>query len=103
MNVLKQAAILSAATAAHNMATGGCGARTISLTRRSEIQTNDVRGRKAVGESFVSGYRATACVATGLALARSLSAATLISGKARRLHGEEAYDAAFQVYSSAIA
>jgi EmrB/QacA subfamily drug resistance transporter len=43
------------------------------------IETADAGARQAIGESFVSAYRAVLWVATGLAIASSLSAAALIS------------------------
>ena len=43
------------------------------------IETTDARAHQAIEESFVSAYRAILWVATGLAIASSLSAAILIS------------------------
>ena len=42
-------------------------------------ETNDARGRRAIQESFVDGYRAVLWVAVALAVASSLSAAALIT------------------------
>jgi hypothetical protein len=46
------------------------------------IQTDDLRARRAVAESFVDGYRAVLWVAVGLAAASSLSTAWLIKSTA---------------------
>jgi hypothetical protein len=45
--------------------------------RLAAIQTTDPRQRRAIAESFVSGYRAVLWIAFGLAIASSLSAAML--------------------------
>ena len=49
--------------------------------QRSQLaaaRTEDPRGRQAIGEAFVAGYRAVAWVSVGLSIASSLSAAMLI-------------------------
>jgi MFS family permease len=48
-------------------------------SRLAAVETEDAGGRRAIGEAFVSGYRAVLWVAVALALASSASAAALIS------------------------
>jgi len=55
-------------------------------TQRSKLaaaETDDARGRKAIEEAFIVGYRTVLWVAVGLALASSLSAAALIATEQR--------------------
>ena len=56
-------------------------------TQRSKlaaVETNDPRARQAIGEAFVAGYRRVLWMATGLALASSLSAGILIENDRRQ-------------------
>jgi MFS family permease len=52
-------------------------------SRLAAIETPDLRGRRAIDEAFVAGYRAVLWIAVGLALASSLSAATMIATEHR--------------------
>ncbi|MEX2263986.1 MAG: MFS transporter [Bryobacteraceae bacterium] len=59
-------------------------------SQRSKLaaaETEDARVRQAIKEAFVAGYRTVLWVAVGLALASSLSAATLIETEKRSEHG----------------
>ena len=53
-------------------------------TRLAAAETGDARGRQAIEEAFVEGYRTVLWVSVGLALASSLSAAVLIGRERRR-------------------
>jgi hypothetical protein len=52
-------------------------------TKLAAAETRDERGRKAIEEAFVEGYRTVLWVSVGLALASSLSAAVLIGREKR--------------------
>jgi EmrB/QacA subfamily drug resistance transporter len=55
-------------------------------SRLAAAETGNTRGRHAIEEAFVSGYRRVLWVAVALALASSLSAAVLIRTEARSEH-----------------
>ena len=55
-------------------------------SRLAAAETGDARGRQAIQEAFVAGYRAVLWVGVGLALASSLSAAALIRTERRLEH-----------------
>ena len=49
--------------------------------RLAAIETSDVRGRQAIKDAFVAGYRMVFGTGDGIAIASSLSAAVLISDR----------------------
>jgi EmrB/QacA subfamily drug resistance transporter len=53
----------------------------VQRSRLAAAETSDGRGRRAIQEAFVAGYRTVLWVAVGLALTSSLSAAALIATK----------------------
>ncbi len=58
-------------------------------SKLAAAETGDVRGRRAIDEAFVAGYRTVLWVAVGLALVSSLSAASLITSKRRSVRQAE--------------
>jgi len=55
--------------------------------RLAAAETEDVRGRLAIQEAFVEGYRMVNWIAAALAVASSLSAAMLIADKRNQTSG----------------
>jgi hypothetical protein len=52
-------------------------------SRLAAAETDDPLARQAIDEAFVAGYRIVLCVASGLAVASSLTAAMLITTKTK--------------------
>jgi MFS family permease len=52
-------------------------------SRLAAIETRELRGRQAIDEAFIAGYRAVLWISVGLALMSSLSAATMIATERR--------------------
>jgi hypothetical protein len=50
-------------------------------SRLAAAETSDARGREAIEDAFVAGYRTVLWMAAGLALASSLTAAVLMRGQ----------------------
>jgi EmrB/QacA subfamily drug resistance transporter len=55
-------------------------------SRLAAIETSDARGRQAVKDAFIAGYRIVLWVAAGMAIASSLSAVVLIRTERRPPH-----------------
>ena len=53
-------------------------------SKLAAVETDDPMARKAIDEAFVAGYRVVLWLATGLALASSMSAALLIGAETKR-------------------
>ena len=59
----------------------------VQRSKLAAANTDDPKGRLAIDEAFVSGYRTVLWVAVGLALLSSVSAASLIGDANRTPHG----------------
>ena len=57
-------------------------------SKLAAAKTGDTRGKDAIEDAFVSGYRTVLWVAAGLALASSLTAAVMITGRSRSRLGK---------------